>query len=232
MNELRNLYIFGAQQLRYKTYIFDFDYTLADATTGIVESVNYALNMLGLKSESCESIRKTVGMKLHDTFFTLTGISDEKEAEAFFSHFMHKADEVMTNNTFLFNDTIPTLTRLKQSGCNIAIVTTKFRYRINEVLIKHDITELIDYIVGYEDVNDVKPSPEGLLKAIKHFNNDKKSVLFIGDNLIDAQTAYNANVDFIAVITGTTLANDFLALPHIFIAKNLFDAVDNTIPTV
>ena len=89
--------------LKYKTYIFDFDYTLADATVGIIECINYSLNLMGLNIESSERIRKTVGMKLHDTFFTLTGISDEQVAETFFSHFMQKADEVMTDNTILLH---------------------------------------------------------------------------------------------------------------------------------
>ena len=44
--------------MEYKTYIFDFDYTLADATIGIVESINYALNIMGLDKESCERIKK------------------------------------------------------------------------------------------------------------------------------------------------------------------------------
>jgi len=214
--------------VKYSTYIFDFDYTLADATVGIADSVNYALNMLGLDSESYENIRKTVGMKLHDTLYILTGISDEQTAETFFSYFMQKADDVMTDNTILFHDTIPTLTRLKRCGCNTAIVTTKKKYRIDEVLVKHNITNLVDYIVGYDDVENVKPSPEGLLKTMEHFNSDTKSTIFIGDNLIDAQAANNADVDFIAVITGTTSAQDFLDLPHIFIAKNLTEAIDNT----
>ena len=215
--------------MKYKTCIFDFDYTLADSTVGIANSINYALNLLGLKSESLENIRKTVGMKLHDTFFRLTGISDKQAAETFFSHFMHKADEIMTDNTFLLDDTVSVLTQIKQNSCNTAIVTTKYRYRIDEVLIKYDITELIDYIVGYEDVDDVKPSPEGLIKAIKHFNVDNNSVLYIGDNIIDAQAASNASIDFAAVVTGTTTAQDFLALPHIIIAKNLSEVLQNIV---
>jgi len=212
--------------LKYKTYIFDFDYTLADAIVGIIESINYSLNLMGLNSESSERIRKTVGMKLHDTFFTLTGNSDKQAAETFFSHFMKKADEVMTDSTVLFDDTIPVLSRLKQNGLNTAIVTTKYRYRIEEVLSKYNITGLIDFIIGYEDVTNVKPSPEGLLKTIAYFNTDKQSILYIGDNTIDANAAANAQIDFAAVLTGTTSAQEFLPLPHICIVNNLTELID------
>jgi phosphoglycolate phosphatase len=91
--------------MKYETYVFDFDFTLADATVGIVKSVNYALNQLGLKSESCDNIRKTVGMTLGDTLFELTGVSDNQAIELFVSHFKLMADKVMTNNTILFTDT-------------------------------------------------------------------------------------------------------------------------------
>lgn len=200
--------------MRYKTYIFDFDYTLADATPGIVESINYALNQAGLKSENCDTIKKTVGMTLKDTLFELTGVSDEYTIERFVAHFKYMADRVMADNTVLLPDTVFVLSDLKQNGCNTAIVTSKLHYRIDEVLKKYKITELIDFIVGFEDVAEAKPSPEGLLKAIKFFGGDKRSVLYIGDSLIDANTAAGAEVDFAAVLTGTTAGEDFAELPN------------------
>ena len=213
--------------MSYKTYIFDFDYTLADATVGICDSVNYALTQMGLNPKSREDIRKTVGMTLSDIFFTLTGISDEHSAEQFDTHFMYNADRVVTNTTVLFPDTIDVLTKLKQNGCNTAVVTTKVRYRVEEIQKKFSMQGLIDYTVGFEDVVTPKPSPEGLLKAIAQFGSEKRSVLFIGDSQIDANTAKNAGVDFAAVLTGTTTKQDFQTLPHILIAENLTEIIAN-----
>jgi len=213
--------------MKYKTYIFDFDYTLADATVGIEKSANYALGKLGLVPTSHEDIRKTVGMTLPDTLFALTGIGDKQLAEQFFTHYVAMADKVMTENTILFNDTIEVLSRLKQAGRNTAIVTTKMRYRINEALDKFGMQGLIDYVVGYGDVEKPKPAPDGLLKAIDHFGEAKQNVIYIGDSMIDANAAANAGVDFAAVTTGTTTAQVFLQLPHICIAKNLTELVGN-----
>jgi len=212
----------------YKTYIFDFDYTLADATVGIVECVNYALNKMGIEKKDKEDIRKTVGMTLSNMLSTLTGITDENSAKQFFTHFMHLADKVITDNTILFPDTISILSRLKEHGCNTAIVTTKVRYRVEEALVKYNITKLVDRVVGLEDVTEPKPSPEGLLNAISHLGSDKQSVLFTGDSLLDANAAANAGVDFAAVLTGTTEKQSFLALPHIYIANNLTEIIDYT----
>jgi len=212
--------------MKYKTFIFDFDYTLADATVGIVQCSNYALGQMGLPPESVENIRKTVGMTLPDMLCTLTGISDEESGRQFYSLFLSKADEVIADSTVLMPDTVTVISSLRQRGIKTAIVSTKVRYRIEETLNLMGIIELFDLIVGLEDVTEPKPSPEGLLKAIEHFGADKDAVLFIGDSLIDANTANNASVDFAAVLTGTTTHEEFLSLPHVYIAKNLTEMME------
>ena len=213
-------------KMKYQSYIFDFDFTLADATTGIVASVNYALNQLGFPPQSLENIRKTIGMTLENIFFSLTDTEDKQLAEQFVSHFITKANEVMTDSTLLFDDTIDVLRTLKQANCKTAIVTNKFRYRIEDALKKYAITDLIDYIVGPEDVSAQKPSPEGLLKAVTHLKAEKPAVLYIGDSTIDAHAAKNASIDFAAVLTGETSVEDFSSLPHVYIAKNLTNLLE------
>ena len=213
--------------IKYNTFIFDFDYTLADATPGIVKCVNYALEQAGLKSESTDNIRKTVGMALPEMFCELTGIDDDKMAEQFKSDFLKLADDIMTECTSLLPDTISILTQLKQHGYNTAIVSTKLRYRIDDALQKFGIQNLIDIIIGLEDVTVPKPSPEGLLKAIAFFKVEKSFVLYIGDSLIDANTAKNADVDFAAILTGTTKIEEFIKLPHKYITKNLTELLQS-----
>jgi phosphoglycolate phosphatase len=212
---------------KYTTFIFDFDFTLADATPGIVESVNYALAQAGFEAKDRDSIRKTVGMTLRETFYKLTGALEEGAAEQFVADFMVMADRVMADNTVLFDDTIAILEKLKSDGCNTAIVTSKLHRRIAEVLANYGISDMIDYIVGFEDVDAAKPSPEGLLKAIDHFGVSRRSVLYVGDTLIDATTAASASVDFAAVVTGTTAEHEFSGLPHICVSRNLTELMNS-----
>jgi len=214
------------ESMKYTTYIFDFDFTLADASTGIIKCANYALSKLGFQERSQDEIRKTVGMTLQDMFSTLTGVQDKHLADLFFSHFINMADDVITDSTLLFDDTIDVLQRIKKDGCKTAIVSTKVRYRIEEALEKYDISGLVDYTVGLEDVDTTKPSPEGLQKAIEYLGTTSSSVLYIGDSLIDANTANNAGVDFGAVLTGTTTMSEFQQLPHVYIAKNLTELME------
>ena len=207
--------------MKYSTIIFDFDYTLADATNGIVSSFNYAFSKLDIQECDRESIKKTVGLPLDKAFIQLTKNKNEVLINRFLSLFREKANEVMSKDTVLYADTLNTLQRLKQSGLNTGIVTTKYHFRIVETLNMHRAMDLIDIIVGGEDVKVPKPSPEGLLLAIDSFNEQLNNVLYIGDSLIDAKTALAANVDFAAVTTGTTKEIEFSQYPYVKIAKNL-----------
>lgn len=205
-----------------KAVIFDFDYTLGDSTSGIALSINYALEKLGHKPRGIPDIRKTVGLSLKDTFTALT--SETEGAEKFAALFREKADEVMTSNTVLYSDTVTVLKSLREKDFKIGIVTTKYRYRIEQILAKFDAEELIDVIVGAEDVKAEKPAPEGLLAAKSYLGAD--NVLYVGDSLVDAKTAGNACTDFAAVLTGATSAADFEKHGCVCIAESLTELAE------
>jgi len=205
----------------YEAVIFDFDYTLADATEGIIGSFNYALEDSGYKIQNPGDIRKTVGMTLYDAFSLLTGIKDLRAADGFFKAFMSKADEIMTQNTSIYGDATPVLERLKDAGVKTGVVTNKMGYRVREVLEVNGIAHLIGCVVGYEDVEAHKPSPEGVRKAMELTGALPEETLYVGDSAVDAETASNAGIGFAGVTTGATSANELAAYPYVIIEENL-----------
>lgn len=212
-----------------KAIIFDFDYTLGDSTNGIALSVNYALEQLGYAHKNIEDIKKTIGLSLKETYFVLTVNDNLAEAEQFAKLFKEKADEVMVENTELYEGVKELLQQLRAKGYKTAIVTTKFHYRIEQILSKFEANDLVDLIVGAEDVKVEKPNPEGLLWAIEHLKLEKEEVLYVGDSLVDARTAENAGVDFAAVLTGTTTVEEFEKYSHVFIGENISDICNCTL---
>lgn len=209
-----------------KAFIFDFDYTLGDSTNGIALSINYALEKLGYALPNITDIKKTIGLSLTETFYTLTSNNNLDEAKQFAELFREKADNIMVANTELYTGVKDILQKLKSQGYKTAIVTTKFRYRIEGILSKFDANHLIDIIIGGEDVKIEKPNPEGLLCAIHRFNVTKDEALYIGDSLVDAKTAKNAEVNFAAVLTGTTTRDDFRNYDCFYIGENISDVYD------
>lgn len=206
-----------------KAVIFDFDYTLGDSTNGIVLSINYALEKLGYVSPDIADIKKTIGLSLTETCFELTSNRNSDEAEQFRRLFQEKADRVMVANTELYAGVEEILQKLRAKGYKTAIVTTKFHYRMEQILSKFNANELIDIIVGAEDVKTEKPDPEGLLWTIEHLGIRKDEVLYVGDSLVDAKTAENAKVPFAAVLTGTTTRDEFRSYPSVYIGETLID---------
>lgn len=207
--------------MQYKAVIFDFDYTLGDSTNGIILSANYALEKMGYKQAERERIRKTIGLSLPETYVALTGDKKPEKGEEFRSYFVEKADEIMTDNSELYPDAKKVLEFLKQNGIKVAVVTTKFDYRIEGILEKCHAKEYVEMIVGGNNVANPKPDPEGVLKVLKEWNLDKSEVLYVGDSLVDAKTAEHAGVPFAGVITGTTTIEDFRDYDNVGIFQNL-----------
>lgn len=208
----------------YEAVIFDFDYTLGDSTNGVVLSANYALAELGYAEKPLDEIKRTIGLSLKETFRVLTGNVEESAAAEFVRLFRMKADEVMTENTVLYGGAKEMLSELGNRGIKTGIVTTKFHYRIGAILRKFGAEELVNVIIGGEDVAREKPDPEGLLKAIELLGTERRGVLYVGDSLVDAMTAQSAGVDFAAVLTGVT--NDFSEYNNVFIGENLSRVLD------
>ena len=205
----------------YNTYIFDFDYTLADSSKGIVLCFKHVLKEHGYTNVSDEEIKRTIGMTLENSFNALTGVADKEKLSIYVNEYVKKADTCMTDNTILFPETAKVQKSLKDCGNKIGIVSTKFRYRIKEVLEREFDDDLIEVVVGGEDVKTHKPSPEGLFLAIDQLNSNKKNCLYIGDSAIDAAAAKAADVDFYGVLNGATTREELEKYPHIVIAQDL-----------
>lgn len=133
-----------------------------------------------------------------------------------------------------FPGTKSVLTALKDSGARIGIISTKYRFRIKELLDQHFPEDFMDIIVGGEDVKAAKPSPEGLLLAIKRLHVSKAETLYIGDSTVDAETAQAAGVDFAGVTHGVTTAKELEKYPHRKIMNTLEEllAVQEEYPSI
>ena len=195
------------------TVIFDFDYTLGDTTNGIVQSTRYALAQMEEEERSYEEIKKTIGLSLSETYKVLTGNMDEARADRFFDLFKEKADEVMVDSAELYPGVKEMLVSLREQGYRLGIVTTKFAYRVRNIMKKFDVEDLFDVFIGVGDVTKVKPDPEGLFLAVKRLGVKKEEVLYIGDSYVDAKAAEAAGMKFAGVLTGTTTREEFEKYP-------------------
>ena len=209
--------------MNYKTYLFDFDYTLADSSRGIVKCFRIVLTRHQYLTVTDEAIKRTIGKTLEESFSILTGITDLGTARSFPTGIQIGSRCTHECEHRLFPDTLSTLKELKKRSARIGIISTKYRFRILSFLEEYQPEDFLDIVVGGEDVKAAKPSPEGVKFALEHLRSTPKETLYIGDSIVDAETARNAGVDFAGVLNGMTTADELRAYPHRIIVKNLSD---------
>ncbi len=207
--------------MKYNTFLFDFDYTLVDSSQGIVKCFRIVLDRYNYTSPTDEEIRRTIGKTLEESFTILTGENDPEVLHTYRQEYVAEADKYMTDNTFFFPETKEVLTKLKSEGAKLGIISTKYKYRIEQFLDQHFPKDFFDIIVGIEEVEKYKPHPDGILKAIKYLKSKKKQVIYIGDSTVDAQAAENAKVDFIGVTHGVTTIHELAHYKNIAIVPDL-----------
>ena len=201
--------------------IFDFDLTLADSTKAVAACIAHGLTGLGLPSASPEAVRKAIGLSLEATLEDLTGSRDPEHQVRFRDLFVQHADRVMVAQTEFLEGSLEALTELQARGLRLAIVSTKYRYRIEAILDRHQAGHFFEVIVGGEDAINHKPDPEGLKLALKRLGISQDQALYVGDHLVDAEAAMATGIPFFPVLTGATSREDFERFPYVEVLESV-----------
>ena len=217
--------------MKYQGVFFDFDYTLGDSTPAIAEGYRLGFAALGLDPPTVDQVRPTIGLTLADGYSLITGDHDPERQETFFRTFQEtvgvKAQgagrTLMIEGTTLFPGAADLLEALKNAGARTAIVSTKPGDTIRRIFDHQDRLDLLDLVIGGDEVQHSKPNPEGLRMALEKLNLPAEEVLFCGDTVIDAATAQAGRCRFCAVLNGTTGAPAFDRFPCVHIAPDLME---------
>jgi phosphoglycolate phosphatase len=183
--------------------LFDFDYTLADSSRGVIDCVGYALRELDLPPVSDDAACRTIGLSLPDTLTALAGPQPPESCATFARLFVEQADRVMADKTVLFPEVRATVVDLRQRGLVLGIVSTKYRRRIETILRREGLLAPFAAIVGGEDVARHKPDPQSLQKAMAQLGMEPGEAMYVGDSPTDAEAAQLAGIPFVAVLSGT-----------------------------
>lgn len=112
----------------------------------------------------------------------------------------------------IYPDVLPVLSSLRSQGHKTATLTD-LPTAMPDMFFRKDIAVLLPYIdfyVSSETCGFRKPNPVGLQKIADHFQADVKSLIFIGDEEKDKQTALRAGCTFLHIdretATGTELS--------------------------
>jgi phosphoglycolate phosphatase len=203
-----------------KGVIFDLDGTLIDSYQAIYLSFKYAYEDMGLPPLAYEVVKKVVGRGLNQTFQELLG--EERVPQAL-SLFRKKYEEVFRNHTHLLPDAREVLETLHRQEVHMAVATNKFGRFSRAVLEHFGLEKYFAVIVGDGDVAENKPDPEMLYFAMGKMEVGKEDTVFVGDSVIDIQTAKNAGLRVFAVPTGNTAREDLENAKPSMLLERLLD---------
>ena len=191
-----------------RAVLFDFDFTLGDSADAIVHCSRAAFADMGLAPAEPRAFRRTIGLTLQDSFRELTGKEVPELAEEYRRSYVAHADRVMTAMTTVYEPAAGVLATMRARGVGTAIVSTKYRYRIESILAHVGLSGAVDVIVGGEDVTRHKPDPEGLERALAGLGTDSAQALYVGDHPVDGHAAARAGVRFVRVLTGEDFGDE------------------------
>lgn len=182
--------------------IFDLDGTLLYTLEDLWTSTNFALEALGYKKRTLEEVRTFVGngvKKLIER--SLPENTSEDEVQKCLNVFREHYSKNANKHTRPYDGIIELLKYLKNNDVKIAVNSNKYDAAVKG-LCKEYFGELIDIAIGEMPSCPKKPSPEGVNKILEYLNCDSNRAVYVGDSLVDLQTAKNAGIDCISVSWG------------------------------
>jgi phosphoglycolate phosphatase len=180
--------------------IFDFDGTLVDSYEAIAASVNHVRSGHGLPPLSTAEVRRHVGRgPIHLLRHTVPGSDVEIDLAKYRAH--HPS--VLRSGTRLLPSVAKTLHELKGAGFRLGICSNKPRVFTGQLVQILGLTGLIDAVVGPEDAPRIKPAPDMLLAILSRLALTPARALYIGDMVVDIETARSAGVAVWVIPTGS-----------------------------
>lgn len=185
---------------RFDLIVFDWDGTLADSTTMIVDCIREASAEIGLQVPERSVARKVIGLGLKEAVASLFGDLSleqyDKLTASYRAHYFQRDEE-----TLLYEGVLDNIVNLNQQGFMLAVATGKGRNGLNLSLQR---SGLAGYFHATRCVDECysKPHPQMLLELMDELGATPGRTLMIGDTTFDLQMAQNANAASLAVSYG------------------------------
>jgi HAD superfamily hydrolase (TIGR01509 family) len=94
------------------------------------------------------------------------------------------------------------LKKLCDEGYKVAVFTNSGRKALETVLKRFELGNCFELIITRDEVQRLKPHPEGVQKALDIFKVKPGEAVFVGDSVIDMMAAVQAGVHPIGVVSG------------------------------
>ena len=212
---------------RLKAILFDFDGTIVDTTELIHESMRRATGEVLGRQLSRETLMANVGQPLPRQMELLADGQPEK-TEELLEVYLHHNEELHEGLIREFPNVGISLTRLRDAGLRLAVVTSKRRFSVEMALDSFpELRDVFEVFVTMEDTAEHKPLPAPLLKGLELLGDvSAERAAYVGDAPFDVAAAHAAGVMSVAVSWGAFTAEALRAAGPDHLVEDLDSAID------
>ncbi|WP_024607121.1 HAD-IA family hydrolase [Pseudoalteromonas sp. TAB23] len=202
---------------KYKLVIFDWDGTVMDSVTKIVNCIRSSAESLNLVPPSDEAIKNIIGMSLEKAIDVLFP-DNVAQHQALISGYKYQYS-VDTTPTPVFANVVSVLNALKEQGIVLAVATGKGRGGLERLL---DQSQLRHFFSATRTSDEAlsKPSPDMLYQLLEELGISAQDAVMIGDTQIDMTMAKAAGMDRIGVTMGVHNAQQLNKLSPVATVDN------------
>lgn len=188
------------RQARLGWVLFDLDGTLIDSIGLIIDSYHHTLRALGLPAKDDAYWLAGIGTPLREQFAEWA--RDTELLQQLVSTYREYNHIHHDHRVTAYPGVLQALTELKSAGVRTAVVTSKMRRGALRGLKLVGLLDLIDVLVGADDVSRPKPHPEPVHKAVTALAAERHRTAFVGDSVHDMDAGRAAGVATAAALWG------------------------------
>ena len=185
--------------------IFDLDGTLINTIDDLGQACNYALSACGFPTHKIEDYPRLVGNGINKLIER--ALPEEQRQEEIVmqvrEYFVPYYDEHNCDFTRPYEGIPQLLKTLKEQGHFLAVASNKYQ-AATEKIVAQLFPGIFDIVLGERENIARKPDPQIVYDILSTLNTQLSTTncLYIGDSLVDAQTAKAANLPFVACTWG------------------------------
>jgi len=202
---------------KYKLVIFDWDGTLMDSVSKIVNCIRQSALSLNITPPSDDAIKNIIGLSLERAIDVLFPEQIEQH-NALVEGYKHQY-RIDTTPTPVFDGVASVLNALKEQGIILAVATGKGRDGLERLLDQSQLRHFFSATRTSDDAQS-KPSPDMLYQLLQELGVSADDAVMIGDTKIDMAMGKAANIDRIGVTMGVHNAQQLSELTPVATVDN------------
>ena len=183
-----------------RTVLFDLDGTLIDSVRLILDSYHHTLATHGLPPRSDEEWLAGVGTPLTVQFADWR--DDPETLQALIATYREYNLKHHDHMVTVYPGVVEVVRALKADGVATGLVTSKNRVGALRGLTLVQLEALMDVLVCADEVENPKPHPEPVEKAVRLLSADPRATVYVGDSVHDMLSGRAAGVRTAAVLWG------------------------------